>query len=66
MLSKELLEILACPRCKGDLVYDEKRDILICNACRVFYPIEEDIPILLIESAKPLEEPQEGYQAPPP
>ncbi len=56
MLSKEILEILACPKCKGDLTYDEERNILICLKCKVYYPIEEDIPILLIESARPLEE----------
>mgnify|MGYP001627111873 CR=1 FL=1 len=60
MLSKELLEILACPKCKGDLLYDEKRNILICKSCGVYYPVEEDIPILLIDSAKPLEAPQEA------
>ncbi len=63
MLSKELLEILACPKCKGDLTYDEKRKVLICLNCKVYYPIEDDIPILLIESARPLEELKEDPRA---
>lgn len=62
MLSKEILEILACPKCKGDLTYDEERKILICLKCKVYYPIEEDIPSLLIESARPLEELKEKPQ----
>ncbi|MFN4013179.1 MAG: Trm112 family protein [Aquificaceae bacterium] len=60
MISKDLLEILACPKCKGDLIYDQERNVLICNSCKVFYPIEEDIPILLIDYAKPLEELQKA------
>ncbi|MCS6876167.1 MAG: Trm112 family protein [Aquificaceae bacterium] len=63
MVSKELLEILACPKCKGDLLYDMDRNVLVCLQCKVYYAVEEDIPILLIESAKPLEEPQGGAQA---
>ena len=52
--SKELLEILACPKCKGDLRLDEKEDGLICDKCRLLYEIKDDIPIMLIEEAKPL------------
>ncbi|MFH1213848.1 MAG: Trm112 family protein [Candidatus Neomarinimicrobiota bacterium] len=52
MLSKELLEILACPQCKGDLEYDPLNQQLICQACRLKYTIKEDIPIMLIEEAE--------------
>ncbi|MFN7064833.1 MAG: Trm112 family protein [Aquificaceae bacterium] len=62
MINQEFLEILACPKCKGDLIYDKERDVLICNNCKVYYPIEEDIPILLIDSAIPLEELQKASQ----
>ena len=62
MISKDLLEILACQKCKGDLVYDQEKNVLICNNSKVFYPIEEDIPILLIDSARPLEELQKASQ----
>jgi uncharacterized protein YbaR (Trm112 family) len=54
-ISKELLEILACPKCKGDLVLTEQQDGLICNACRLLYPIRDDIPIMLIDEATPLD-----------
>jgi uncharacterized protein YbaR (Trm112 family) len=54
-LSKELLEVLACPKCKGDIKLNEKKDALICDRCRLIYPIRDDIPVMLIDEAKPLE-----------
>ncbi len=53
-LDKELLEILACPKCKGDLVYKQEKSVLICHKCRLVYQIKEDIPIMLIDEALPL------------
>lgn len=50
-VSKELLEILACPKCKGDIRLTEKEDGLICDACKLLYPIKDDIPIMLIDEA---------------
>jgi uncharacterized protein YbaR (Trm112 family) len=52
-LSKELLEILACPKCKGDIILTDSGDGLVCKACRLIYPIEEDIPVMLIDEALP-------------
>ncbi len=52
MLSEKLLEILACPKCKGDLNYDRDNDKLICENCRLRYRIEDDIPIMLIDEAE--------------
>jgi uncharacterized protein YbaR (Trm112 family) len=51
-LANELLELLACPQCKGPLVYDEPAATLTCGACRLRYRIEDDIPVLLIEEAE--------------
>lgn len=53
-LAPELLEILVCPKCKGDLDYRKEEAVLICHACRLVYSIEDDIPIMLIDEAKPL------------
>lgn len=53
-ISKELLEILACPKCKGDVVLTEKEDGLICQQCKLFYEIKDGIPIMLIDEAKKL------------
>ena len=51
-------EFLACPKCLGNLIYKEieEKEILICNNCRVYYPVEDEIPILLIEDAKSIDE----------
>jgi len=46
-LSQELLDILACPVCKGELEYKKKANKLYCAKCKHNYPIKEGIPILL-------------------
>jgi uncharacterized protein YbaR (Trm112 family) len=55
MLDKELLDILACPKCKGDLEYDRENQKLICHACKLAYRVEDDIPIMLIDEAEKLD-----------
>lgn len=68
MLNQELLDILACPKCKSerkkvnekgeeeveqiDLEYDKDNNYLICTICRLKYRIEDDIPIMLIDEAE--------------
>lgn len=52
---KELLEILACPKCKGDFRLTQAEDGLVCGQCKLQYEIKDDIPILLIDEATPLE-----------
>lgn len=54
MIKKELLDILACPKCKGQVTLNETKDGLICEACNLIYEIKNDIPIMLIDEAKPL------------
>lgn len=53
-VSKELLEILVCPKCKGDVKLTKNQDGLVCDACALMYEIKDDIPIMLIEEAKPV------------
>ena len=55
-LDDRLLEILACPKCKGELEYrvGEGEEALLCHACRLRYEVDEGIPIMLIDEAKPL------------
>jgi uncharacterized protein YbaR (Trm112 family) len=55
MISRELLDILACPKCKGPVQLTEKQDGLVCETCSLLYEIRDDIPIMLIDEAKPLE-----------
>ncbi len=60
-LSKKLLEILACPKCvrepgcSGELEYRESEQRLICHHCKLVYHIKDDIPIMLIDEATPIE-----------
>lgn len=53
-ISGELLDILACPKCKGEIHLNETKDGLICDHCRLLYEIKDGIPIMLIDEAKPL------------
>ena len=50
-INKELLDILACPQCKGRIFLNEAGDGLICRPCKLIYRIEDDIPIMLIDEA---------------
>jgi D-glycero-D-manno-heptose 1,7-bisphosphate phosphatase len=52
-INKELLDILACPKCKGDIVLTKKKDGLVCKSCKLIYPIKDDIPVMLIDEALP-------------
>ena len=54
-ISKELLEILACPKCKGNIHLNDTRNGLVCDNCKLLYEIKDDIPIMLIDEAKSIE-----------
>jgi uncharacterized protein len=51
-IDKELLNVLACPKCKGDIHLNQTGDALLCDACRLSYPIEDDIPVMAISLAR--------------
>ncbi|HVM95726.1 MAG TPA: Trm112 family protein [Candidatus Acidoferrales bacterium] len=53
-ISKELLDILACPKCKGEIRLTDKQDGLVCETCKLLYPIKDDIPVMLIDEALPV------------
>jgi len=57
-LNEKLLEILVCPKCKGELEYkcSQKEESLICHRCRLIYPVKDGILVMLIEEAKRLPE----------
>jgi uncharacterized protein YbaR (Trm112 family) len=59
-ISSELLEILVCPKCKGELVLAASQDGLICNPCGLKYEIRDDIPIMLIDEAQPVSRSKES------
>jgi hypothetical protein len=53
-IDKDLLDILACPKCKGEIRLTQEGDALICDPCRLKYLIKDDIPVMLIDEAIPL------------
>jgi uncharacterized protein len=48
----KLLDILACPLCKGPLVYKKAEAELLCKPCRLGFPIKDDIPVMLEDEAR--------------
>ncbi|THB66533.1 MAG: Trm112 family protein [Desulfovibrio sp.] len=55
-LNKDLLEILACPKCKADITPTPNEDGLVCGPCGVVYPVKDEIPVMLVDKAVPLGE----------
>lgn len=51
-MERKLLELLACPLCKGPLVYQRQKQELICCADRLAYPIRDAIPVMLEKEAR--------------
>lgn len=51
-MDKHLLDILACPACKGPLEYHSEKQELICRADRLAYPIRDDIPVMIEDEAR--------------
>lgn len=60
MIKKELLEVLACPKCKGDIRVSANEDYIVCDSCSLLYEIREDIPVMLIDEAKKVDD-TSGY-----
>ncbi|WP_457624849.1 Trm112 family protein [Persephonella sp.] len=54
MIPEELLQIIACPKCKGELLFFES--FFVCEKCRLRYDIKDDIPDFLIDDAKEISE----------
>ena len=51
-VDKELLEILVCPHCRGDIEYRQEEEVIVCLKCGYRYPVRDDIPVMLIEEAE--------------
>lgn len=49
MIKKELLDILCCPKCKGDLLYKPEENLLVCTSCGKQYEVKDGIPIMLVD-----------------
>lgn len=55
VIAQELLDILVCPRCKGEIYLSDSQNGLICDTCRLLYEIRDDIPIMLVDEAQSLD-----------
>ena len=53
-MDSRLLEILVCPVCKGPLENRKVSSELVCKACKLAYPVKDDIPVMLEDEARPL------------
>lgn len=53
-MDKALLDILACPNCKGSLNYHKSEQELVCSTCSIAYPIRDGIPVMLSDEARAL------------
>lgn len=53
-MDPRLLEILVCPLCKGPLDHRQQQSELVCKACRLAFPIKDDIPVMLEDEARQL------------
>lgn len=51
-LPEQLLEMIVCPACRGQLAADEDTEELVCTGCRRAYPVRDDIPLLLLDEAR--------------
>lgn len=56
MLNDDLLAILVCPQCKGPVEITDAKDGLACRKCKLLYEIRDDIPIMLIDEAKKIDD----------
>jgi len=53
-ISSELMEILACPECKGNVRLEESGEGIVCDKCRIRYPVRDGIPVMIAEEAEKL------------
>lgn len=56
LISPDLLAIMQCPACRGELTEDEERSALVCSSCGLAYPVRDGIPVMLVEEATPRDE----------
>lgn len=59
-MDKNLLDILVCPICKAQLIYDKEKQELICRPDRLAFPIRDDIPVMLESEARTVDESELG------
>lgn len=51
VVDAELIDLLVCPACHGEIQYKDRRKLIICTACNRHYPVRDDIPVMLVDEA---------------
>jgi len=59
-MDPNLLSILVCPLCKGELDFDKANQELICKFDKLAYPVKDDIPVMLVSEARNLKSTEES------
>ncbi|HED32811.1 MAG TPA: Trm112 family protein [Gammaproteobacteria bacterium] len=54
-MDKKQIELVACPECQGRLTYDKSTKELLCEQCKLAFPVEDGIPVLMAERGRKLE-----------
>jgi len=55
-MDKKQIELMACPECQGKLSYDKSTKELVCEACKIAFPVKDGIPVMLVEESRKLED----------
>lgn len=55
-MDTKLLEILVCPVCKGKLDYQKEAQELVCKPCKLAFPVQDNIPIMLVDEARQIQD----------
>ena len=55
-MDKKQIEMMVCPECNSKLEYDNSSQELICESCKIAFPVKDGIPVMLIEQARKLEQ----------
>ena len=50
-VDQSLIDLLICPACHGDIVYKDRRKLIICTRCELQYPVRDNIPVMLVDEA---------------
>ncbi|VAW57607.1 FIG002473: Protein YcaR in KDO2-Lipid A biosynthesis cluster [hydrothermal vent metagenome] len=51
-MDKKQIDMIACPECHGKVTYDKETKALICESCQLAFPVQDGIPVMLIDEAR--------------
>ena len=54
-MDKKQIQMMVCPECKGKLEFDKSKKELICDNCKIAFPVKDGIPVMLIDEARKLD-----------